>query len=210
MKRLDTTRRIMTGSTFRVYRKGFGYSKFEVLENNDFYIAAMTQEDFFGSVREGDHLEAYLWVEDVASYEFTLEVIGKITSGPPIIFLSHTGHISRSEERKCLTARVNIPIKFFTFDPGDQGKGITTEPIVLHTGKIILLADREATLKSDGDISGSRFLKGTILLNNESIELVGMMYNLNNEKNMYNIIFTGMHDKVRNTILDYIFSIYRE
>jgi hypothetical protein len=210
MKKIETTRKIIIGSTIRVYKKGFGYSKFEVLENNDYYVAAMARDDIFASLGTGDTLEAYLWVEDVASYEFKLDVIGKIISGPPIVFLNHTRAITRSEQRKCLTAQVSIPIKFFTFDPGDPSKGVTTEQIVFHTGTIILIADREATIRSDVDIRGSRFIKGTITLDSETIELVGMLDCLNEEKNMYNIIFTGMHEKVRNSILDHIFTIYRE
>jgi hypothetical protein len=210
MKKLETTRKIIIGTVIRAYRKGFGYSTFEVIENNEYYIAVLAQEDFFGSVREGDQLEAYLWVEDVASYEFNVSIIGKIVSGPPILFLGHTEDISRSPQRKCLTAQVDVPIKFFTFNPGDQSKGITTEEIVLHTGRIVLLADREATIRSDSDIRGNKFLKGTIVIDGETIELVGMLDCINEEKNVYNLLFTGMHDKVRNHILDYIFSIYRE
>jgi hypothetical protein len=210
MKKLETTRRIIVGTVIRVYKKGFGYSVFEVIENNDYYMAAMGQDDFFRSAREGDQLEAYLWVEDVASYEFSLGIIGKIVSGPPIIFLGHSDDISRSPQRKCLTAQVDIPIKFFTFNPGDQAKGITTEQIVLHSGKVVLLADREATIRSDVDIKGNKFLKGTISLNGETIELVGMVDCINEAKNVYNLLFTGMHDKVRNHLLEYIFSIYRE
>lgn len=210
MKKLETTRKIIIGSTIRVYKKGFGYSKFEVIENNDYYIAAMARNDFFESAGAGDTLETYLWVEDEASYEFILEIIGKIVTGPPIIFLNHTRAIRRSENRKCLTAQVNIPIKFFTFDPGDSSKGITTEQIIVQTGAIILLADREATIRSDVDLQGSRFIKGTITLDDETIELVGMMDCINEAKNIYNIIFTGMNEKVRNRILDHIFTIYRE
>jgi hypothetical protein len=210
MKRLESTKRIIVGTIIRIYRKGFGYSKLEVIENNDYYIAALAQDDFFKSAGEGDVLESYLWVEDVASYEFTLGIIGKIVSGPPIVFAGHTDDISRSERRRCLTAQVDIPIKFFTFNPGDQAKGITTEEIIVHAGKVVLLADREATIKSDDDIRGSKFLKGTISLDGETIELVGMVDCINETKNIYNLLFTGMHDKVRNYILDYVFSIYRE
>ena len=210
MKKLETTRRIINGTVIRVYKKGFGYSTFEVIENNDYYIAALAQEDFFRSVKEGDLLEGYLWVEDVASYEFTLDIIGKIVSGPPIMFVGQTDDISRSPQRKCLTAQVDVPIKFFTFNPGDTSKGITTEQIVPHTGRVVLLADREATIRSDIDIKGSKFMKGTVTLDGETIELVGMIDCINEAKNVYNLLFTGMHERVRNHILDYIFRIYRE
>jgi len=60
MKKLETTRKIIIGSTIRVYKKGFGYSKFEGLENNDYYLAALARDHFFTSVGTGDTIEAYL------------------------------------------------------------------------------------------------------------------------------------------------------
>jgi hypothetical protein len=210
MKKLETTKNIIIDSTLRVYRKGFGYSKLTVIENNDYYIATMAEESFFHSIQEGDIVEAYLWVHEVASYEFYLQLIGKIVIGPRILFYRHTEKISRSVERKCLTAEVDLPIKFFTFDPGDSNKGISSEKIVSHTGTVILLTDREATIRSDANINGSRFLKGQVRIHNETIELVGMVDSVNDSKKIYNVLFAGMHDKERNKLLEYIFSMYRE
>ena len=96
---------------------------------------------------------------------------------------------------------MDIPIRFFTFDPGESSKGITSEDIVTHTGSIILLSDREATIRSNADISGCRFLKGHIILDDETIELVGMVDPINEKKNIYNLLFAGMNDRVRNQIL---------
>jgi hypothetical protein len=210
MKKLETTKKIVVDTIFRVYRKGFGYSKLTVIENNDYYIAMMAEESFFHSIQEDDIVEAYLWVHEVASYEFYLQVIGKIVFGPRILFFGHTEKISRSVERKCLTAKVDLPIKFFTFDPGDDNKGISSEKIVSHTGTVILLSDREATIRCDENINGDRFLKGHIKIHNETIELVGMVDPVNDTKKIYNVLFAGMHDKERNKLLEYVFSMYRE
>lgn len=210
MKKLETTRKIIPGSVIRVYRKGFGYTTLTIIDNNDYYLSALSGEDFFNFCRENSTVEAYLWVEDVASYQFTLTVIGKIAPGPRVLFFGHTDKITRSPERKCLTATVNIPMQFFTFDPDDNGRGISTKQITSHAGSVILLSDREATLRTDTDLSGEKFLKGTIRIKDEIIELMGKITSDAYEKNTYSILFTGMHDRVRNHILEYIFSIYRE
>ncbi len=210
MKKLETTRKIISGSVIRIYKKGFGYSKLTIIDNTDYYLAAMADEDLFNAFHEGDRAEAYIWVEDVASYEFRLQLIGRIVSGPLILFFGHTEEIARSTERKCLTATVHVPIRFFMFDPGDTDKGITSEEIVYHEGAVILLSDREATIQTKNDISRSRFLKGQIVVNGQVVELVGMVDPLNESKGIYNVLFAGMHEKDRKMILDFIFSTYRE
>ena len=210
MKKLESTKKIIIGSTIRVYRKGFGYSKLTIIENSEQFLAAAAEDAFFHSIQEGDIVEAYLWVHEVASYEFYLQLIGKIVIGPRILFFGHTEKISRSVERKCLTAEVDLPVKFFTFDPGDVNKGISSEKIVSHTGTVILLSDREATVRSDKNICCDRFLKGQVKIHNETIELIGMVEPVNDKKHIYSILFSGMHDKERNKLLEYIFSMYRE
>lgn len=210
MKKLENTKKINTGSILRAYKKGFGYSKLTVLENSDYYLAIVANVDFFNMVQEGDVVEMYLWVEDVASYEFKLPLIGRIVSGDRILFFGHTDIITRHKDRKCLTAQVDIPIKFFYFDPQDSDKRITSEDIMSHTGTVILLSDREAVIRSDVNIDRHRFLKGQITINQETIELVGTIDLINNSKRIYNLLFTGMQDKHKNKILEYIFSMYRE
>ncbi len=210
MKKLETTRSIIPRSVIRLYRKGFGYARLTVLDNNEYYLSAISDEEFFDYCRENDTVEAYLWVEDVASYQFALTVTGKIAPGPRVLFFGHTDKITRSPVRKCITAAVTIPIQFFAFDPSDNGASISTEKIVCHSGSVVLLSDREAAIRSDADLRAARFIKGTIRIKDEDLELVGKIELINDEKKIYTVLFTGMHDKERNRILDYVFSIYRE
>lgn len=210
MKKLETTKKIFVGSVIRVYRKGFGYSKLTVIDNNEYYFSALADEDFYNYCSDKARVDAYLWVESVASYEFTITIIGKITKGPRILFFGHTDKIIRNKERKCLTAAVKIPIKFFTFDPGKDPKGITRKEIEYHTGSIILLSDREVTIRSNANINGSKFLNGHIKIHGKTIELIGKIDCIDESRKIYNVLFIGMHDKVRNQLLDHVFSIYRE
>ncbi len=210
MKKLESTRKIPAGSILRIYKKGFGYTKFTLIDNSDYYFAGLVSEDFFESSQNGDFVEAYLWIEDVASYEFTSQIIGRIVTVPHLLFFGHTGQIRHSSERKCLTAVVDMPIKFFYFDPGETHKGISSIDIVTHTGRIILLTDREATIKCDGDHYTDRFLKGHLRIGEEDIEILGKVEEVNPPKKIINVRFSGMRDEDRIKILDYVFSHYRE
>lgn len=210
MKKLEDTKKIIVGSVIRLYYRGFGYSMLTVHDNNEAYLAMTAKDDLFNAIRDGDNVEAYLWVEDIASYEFTLRCIGRISVGPRIIFFEHTDRIIRSEERKCLAVEVDIPIHFFAVDPTRGEGGITTEEIVMHDGTIILLTDREATIRSQADIGGCRFLKGTAEIDGESLEILGIVEAVNESRGIYTIIFSGISERTLHLIQDFIFMNYRE
>ena len=208
MKRLSTTERIPEGSALRVYLPGYGYSKLRVLDLTTHYFAAAAEEEFHSHVRDGDTLECYLWIENVASYEFKVVVKGRISQGEKILFLSHSEDIVRSESRKCLTAKVAIPLKFFTFSSKDSEKRFKSEEIVYHHGTITELSDRELLLESSEVLPEASFLCGHIPLKEESLEIVGRIESAENGNRK--VVFTGMNDRDRTALLDYIFSIYRE
>ena len=208
MKRLATTERIPEGSVLRVYLPGYGYSKLQVFDITTHYLATSADKEFHHHVKDGETLECYLWIENVASYEFKVVVRGRISQGEPIIFLSHSEDIVRSEKRKCLTAKVSIPLKFFIFSSRETEKRFKSEEIVYHHGTITELSDREFLLENSEVLSQGSFLCGHIPLNEESLEIVGKIESIEDGKGA--IIFTGMNDRDRTLLLDYIFSIYRE
>jgi hypothetical protein len=208
MKNLTSTNRIQKDVILRIYKKGFGYSKLTVIHNEDEYIAARASSELLNNVRDGDKIQVYFWVEDVASYDFSIIVLGRITVDQSIIFLGHTEDIIRKESRRCLTAHVNLPITFFLVDFNDRSKRISTEEVVHHKATLTELGDREAIVKTSEKLPVETFLKGHILLKDKDIELIGMLELV--DEGEYTIAFSGMNDKDRNTLLDYVFSTYRE
>jgi hypothetical protein len=209
MKRLESTRKIDENAVLRVYKKGFGYSRLNVIEVNEYYIAALAQTEFTENIKPGDDIDVYLWVENVASYDFCLKVLGKIEIENKIVFLNHTEKIEWNQERRCLAAKVDIPVRFFLFDTGDRGKTFSTEKVKFHQGKIIELGDRSARIKCSESLWDGAFYKGHIEINGSDLELVGKC-SLTDAGDIYQVTFTGMHDRERNRLLDYVFSEYRE
>jgi hypothetical protein len=210
MKKLDTTKQLPLESVLRIYKRGYGYAKLTVVATHELFLAAQSPNEFISSVNVGDVLEAYLWVEDIASFEFELEVIGTIPSEPGIIFFRNTENIKKERERKCLGAPTRLPIKYFTFTPGEMHKSFSSEKVVFHEGCIVWLEDREAIIRTDAHINEEVFVKGHIQIDGRDTEIVGRASVLNYDKFIYNILFTGISEIDRNRILDYIFSAYRE
>ena len=211
MKKLETTKKLIPGSVLRVYKKGFGYSKLSVIEANDYYISLLADPEFSDITDPGDRIDVYLWVERVASYEFSCEVTGKISGEHRILFFSHTDRIKRSEERKCLKASVEIPFKFFTFEKGDPDRAMSSGEIIHQSGTIIELGDREAVLRTSSVIPEGHFVFGTITLGENSVRVLSRAQKRAVEgDHTYDLAYQGMTEKIRNTVLDHVFSIYRE
>lgn len=211
MKKIKTTKDLKLNSILRVYRKGFGYAKLIVIDNTDHFISASANNEFINHVDKGDTVEAYYWVEHNASYEFSLEVLGKFEIDLKLLFFKHTDKIEWSEERKCLTAEVDIPFSFFTFSVDSSAKVFSTQDVEFMRGRIVTLGDREAVVTYSGKIDDDTFIKGHICLEEGNIPIMGKLVPLGNgSPERYKIEFTGMNEKERDHLLDYIFTIYRE
>ncbi len=210
MKKIVSTEEIAPGNVIRIYKKGYGYASVNVIDNNEYFWAALVTNDLSDHVAVGDSVEAYLWHENTASYEMALTVTGLISVPRSIIVFQHTDQLLRTTGRKCLTAQVALPVQFFTFSPHDEPRGISAEAIHSIQGMIILLSDREAAMKCSQELAESHFMKGHIHLNNEAVELIAKISSLNPEKHIYNLSFTGMPERAHEQLLNYVFSIYRE
>ncbi len=208
MKNIDSTKKIRIDTLLRVYRKGYGYARMTMVDSMDTYFSARTEREFLNRLEDGDRIECYLWLENRDSYEFTLEVIGRINRYS-LLFFNHTDSIRHTKERKCIQAEVDIPVSFFIITVSDDDPGISTNDIVFHKGKLVQLSDREALLKTDTDLPLDGFIKGHSPIDGQDTELVARV-DSKPESDLYQIIFEGMSDQERMMILDYVYSIYRE
>lgn len=216
MKKIDSSRKIQKGTILRIYKKGFGYARLEIFENNDLYFSAYAfNKDLISNISINDKIEVYIWIENEASYEFSTEVAGLIPEGSVsnngILFLKHSKNITKNTKRKCLKANVNIPVKFFVFDTGKIEKNFETEEIIFHNGIITEIGDREAKMECPEKIEEDSFLYGHITIDFQNLEIIGKIESVpqGNEK-LYKISYPGLSEKDRAKILDYIFDVYRE
>jgi hypothetical protein len=207
MKRIDSTRKIPLGTVIRLYKKGFGYCRTEILENFDDFIAMKVSIDFINAVNESDKIEAYIAVNAESIIEFKSEVIGKIPREPRIIFLGHSDKIVVLEEMKCLKAKTDLPVKFFIIDTHEK-KNFHSDNISLLDGTVLELSDREALLSTSAEIKPGVFIRGHIPDAN-GVEILGKVVS-SAGVNLFNISFESAGEKERNLILDYVMNIYRE
>jgi hypothetical protein len=212
MKRIDNTRKIPINSLLRVYKKGFGYSKVTIVDVNEDFFGGLVDDDFYNFIRDGDIVDAYLWVEHAASYDFKLQVIGRISLPPRIVFFRHSDDLAFSRERRCLRARVALPFRFFVIETGETGGVFTSEKVVHHNGTFIEMSDREAVFTSDISIPENSIVRGHIEINSRDIEIVGPIQigQAPGGDFHYEITYNGLNGSERNRILDYVIGIYRE
>jgi hypothetical protein len=212
MNKIQSTNDIKPKSLLRIYKKGFGYSKIEVIDINDYYLAALSDIELTASTDAGDKFNAYLWTNNETSYEFDLDVIGKIENNFTIIFFSHTNKISWSKKRKCLKLKTRIPSRFFPIDVHDFHKNFSSHGIKLLKGTVIELSDREALLQYSGKLNEGIFIKGHLLTSNGDIDYLGRIDRqmIRGGKQTYRLDLSEMHADDRNRILDFIISVYRE
>ena len=212
MKKIDSTRKIAPGSVLRLYKKGFGYAQATVIDLSGAYFAAAADRVFIDRVSDGERLAAYLWVENVASYEFSLTIAGRITVGEPAFIFNHTDAITRNRERRCLRVNVSMPVRFFVLDTGNEEKSVSTENIVHHAGVITELSDREAIVSSNDVMPLGTLVKLHIFIGARDLEIIARIEDVRsgNQLHHYFFSFMGLHVHDRKDLLDFIFGVYHE
>ncbi len=209
MKKLTRTYDIKKDATVRLYKKGFGYSLGEVVECNEFYISIIVSDEMLQQSNPGDTIDLYIWSSNDKTYECSVQIIGKIFRGVSIVFLNHSVNIISYKGHRCLEAIVDIPLSFFTFDPSQVKKSISSKDVTTHQGQILMLGDREAVIKSPVKLTDDVFVRGHFAVKDKDVELIGKVFDLNSERNIYIITFSAM-EKQQNMILRYIYQFYRE
>lgn len=226
MKHLASTMDLREDLVLRAYLKGYGYARLVVVGITRHFYITDAPADFFQKLRDGADLLGYLWTQNSISFEFNMKVAGRITVppetssvGPPsenstpghFIAFIHTTDITSAAERKCLKADVSIPFRFFTIAAPRSDKSFYTEEILYLDGTITMLSDREAVLETEHDIPLTGLVRGHLRLDGEEIDITARITSVESgTKNRYCIEYTGMNERERNRILEYVFAIYRE
>ena len=209
MKKLKDTRHIPEGTILRVYRPGFGYALLQLIDSSAQYLGALSPGEFFHAVSDGDTIECYYWVEHDAAYECSLKVIGRISKGRHILFLEHSKNIRRRKDRHCLSAQVSLPFRYFFFSSARGEKNFSAEEPVFRDGTITSLSDREIIFMGEEKAARGTVLFGHLELPGSRIDLVGKVSSTD-EDGTVTIALTGLPEKDRSKLLDYVFTIYRE
>jgi hypothetical protein len=213
MKSIPRTEHLKPETVLRVYKRGFGYAKIRLVDVHDLFLAAEVPAELHAHVQEGDMLEAYLWKEDVASFEFPLLVKGKITVRLPIVFFAHTANVTATRERKCLSAKVSMPVQFYPISVNHDEKRFHSEKITLYDGTIVEISDRDAVLRCAMDLPAGQLLNGHMPIGpHGTLEFTARVASRRDEgpDRIYALEYLGMHEKQRAEILDYVFMTYRE
>lgn len=215
MKKIESTKKIPHSTQLRVYRRGYGYGRGSVIVNHDSFLAVAIDGDFVETLRKGSNVEVYLWVDNSAAYEFESSIRAYIDDNDEsIVFLSHTYDITFKEERQCLEADVDFNYDFFLFDTGKLQAGFSSDEVITHSAKALRLSDREIVIESTEILPDNILAYGHIPVYENDIEAVGRIKTIRKPEKgnpgEYRISFVSVSDEQRNSILDYVYDVYRE
>ena len=201
------TENLKKETILRYYKAGFGYGIFILTENLSNFLIVRSDIEEAPFLTHGDIIELYLWSENSGSWEWESRVLGKISSEEQYIVLSHSDSATWNEERKCIRAKVDIPFHYFSIQQNNDHKIFESEKPDILYGRIKELTDRIAVVESASPIQSS-IIRGHVSLNKNDIDFTGVISAT--KDNITTIEFTGMSDKTRIEILDYIYKSYRE
>ena len=201
------TEDLKTGTILRFYKPSFGYGIFTIAENLQRFMIVRSGIDEAPFLTHGDILDIYLWLEKSGAWEWESRVLGKISDDEHFIVLSHPKTAEWRNERKCIAAKVDLPFRFFAFHQTDEKRIFESASLRPSYAKIKELTDRFAVIESPEAVHGP-VIKGHITLNGRDIEITGIVTNEGNGRTT--VAFSGMSDKTRMEILDYIYRSYRE
>lgn len=211
MKRIKSTRDLKVNDVLRVYKKGFGYAVVSVIDIHEQFISAKAEKDFVASVKQGDVLDAYFWSDHMTSCEFSLEILGLFSIDLQIIFFKHTSRISCGAERKCLQADISMPFPFFIFNVENSERVFSSTRVKMKKGRIVKLSDRDAVFRYNGSLQDCTFVKGHLGIRGEDIDVIGRLdRSPGSARNTYHMHFSGLAEKDREKIMDFVYSVYRE
>ncbi|HNU90960.1 MAG TPA: hypothetical protein PKO25_03725 [Spirochaetota bacterium] len=221
MKHLATTAELKEGLVLRAYRSGFGYARLVVAGVTPYFYVTEAPDDFYRCVEAGETLSGYLWTQNSVSFEFGMSVAGKISVPPGgsdssagdrrFLAIAHTVDITSSPERRCLKASVSLPFRFFKISLAKSERSFYTEEIDHLDGVITMLSDREAVLETDHDLAPEALIRGRLSFDENHVDITARVLSAERGRIMrYDIEYTGLGERERNRILEYVFSIYRE
>ncbi len=137
-KGIQSSRQIADTQILRILLEGEGVFKAKVLRNTDRHLTASLPESIptkgglgtsGGTEWRGKKISVYFWRIDDAGYVFDSYVLDEVkTTGWPAIQIAHSDSLFRTQKRKSIRTRTNIPAYLYIIAQDDDPHRLETEP----------------------------------------------------------------------------------
>ena len=214
---LTTTRKITKMQFLKITLPGLGTYMSQVVENQRRYIAITYPEGPKlppGFEFKGGELNIYFWRKDDAGYVFKSRVLeDHMDRKVPILYISHSNSIIRSQKRNSIRVDINIPAHLYPL----RTIGHATEDLEEKRGircRLQDLSEDGAALLIGGHGKVGMNVKIQFKLSDTNLVMCGVVkgvsFHQNKNTSIIHIQAVPLSNRTKNRILAYIYNLFDE
>ncbi|MDA3941087.1 MAG: PilZ domain-containing protein [Spirochaetia bacterium] len=214
---LKTTRKITKMQYLKISIPGLGVYISQVVENQRRYIAItypegpkLPQDYEF----KGEKLNIYFWRKDDAGYVFESKVLeNHMDSKVPILYISQSDSIIRSQKRGSVRANLNAPAELFPLKVIAQASNDLEERRGIRC-RLQDISEDGAALLIGGHGKVGMNVKIQFKLSDSTLIMCGVVkgvsFQQNKNTSIIHIQSVPLQDRVKNRILAYVYDLFGE
>ncbi len=214
---LTTTRKITKMQFLKITLPGLGTYMSQVVENQRRYIAITYPEGPKlppGFEFKGGELNIYFWRKDDAGYVFKSRVLeDHMDRKVPILYISHSNSIIRSQKRNSIRVDINIPAHLYPL----RTIGHATEDLEEKRGircRLQDLSEDGAALLIGGHGKVGMNVKIQFKLSDTNLVMCGVVkgvsFHQNKNTSIIHIQAIPLSNRTKNRILAYVYNLFGE
>ncbi len=214
---LTTTRKITRMQFLKITLPGLGTYMSQVVENQRRYIAITYPEGPKlppGFEFKGGELNIYFWRKDDAGYVFKSRVLeDHMDHKVPILYISHSNSIIRSQKRNSIRVDINIPAHLYPL----RTIGHATEDLEEKRGircRLQDLSEDGAALLIGGHGKVGMNVKVQFKLSDTNLVMCGVVkgvsFHQNKNTSIIHIQAIPLSNRTKNRILAYVYNLFGE
>jgi len=214
---LKTTRDISPNQRVQIMLPGGGYYFSQVIENLRKYMAISYPEGKslpMGFTWKGRILNVFFWRHEDAGYYFETKILEDFTDRKfPILYISHSEQLVRSQKRRSIRAETNLPVHIYNLASIENA----TETVESHPGlrgRLVDISEDGAALLVGGKAKVGMPLKIQFTLTDHPLTMAGIVkgitFDQKKNRSVLHIQAIPPSNRSKNEILSYVYNIFGE
>lgn len=212
---LKSTRDLMSNQKVRITLPGGGTYLSHIVENLRRYMAISypTGKPLpLGFSWKNQKINVYFWRMDDAGYYFESKVLDDFLDRKfPILYITHSDNLIRSQKRKSIRAETNLPCAIYNL-PSIEAANETIEHTQGLRARLVDISEDGAALLVGGKAKVGMPLKIQFSLTDEPLAMSGIIKGITfDEKKNRSVLHIQAAPpglKTRNAILSYVYNIF--
>jgi c-di-GMP-binding flagellar brake protein YcgR len=214
---LRSTRNIDTSQRMKITFPGGGVYQTKVVENMRKYLAISYPKGTPlppGFSWKGEKINVYFWRQEDAGYYFESKVLGDFLDKKyPILHISHSDNLVRTQKRNSIRASLNRPGKVFPLRSIENANE-EEERFGGYRGRMIDISEDGAAILVGGRAKPGLPVKLQTELLDNTVILCGIIkgVNYNNNRNVSTLHIQAVPPSptMKNNILTYVYGIFKD